>query len=63
MGNCNDKIGCGITCNCNNILRKSKIGIKRYSIFTPPYGKGRIEEDENGDLCKFEDVKEFLGQN
>ena len=33
--------------------------IQKYSIDTPPYGKGRIELDEKGTLVKFSDV-EFL---
>lgn len=30
--------------------------INRYKIETPPYARGRIEPDENGELCLYEDV-------
>ena len=29
----------------------------RYEVYTPPYGKGRMEEDEDGKWVKFEDFQ------
>ena len=34
--------------------------IQKYSIDTPPYGKGRIEPDENGTLVRFSDIEPLL---
>ena len=36
--------------------------IPRYSIETPPYAQGRIEFDEFGPLCRYEDVKDLLDE-
>jgi len=34
--------------------------LKRYTIETPPYGRGRMEFDEDGDWVKFDDIVELL---
>ena len=37
--------------------------IPRYTIETPPYSYGRIEFDEDGPLCKWEDVQPIIAEN
>lgn len=37
--------------------------MKRYDIFTPPYGKGYMEEVEEGKWVKFEDVEKMLADH
>ena len=34
--------------------------IPRYTIHTPPYGRGRTEFDEDGKLCYWDDVKDIV---
>ena len=34
--------------------------IPRYTIETPPYGRGRAEFDEDGKLCYWDDVKDIV---
>ena len=36
--------------------------LKRYSIETPPFAKGRLERDEDGDVVKWRDVQNGLGE-
>ncbi len=34
--------------------------LKRYEIFTPPYSRGRMEEDSDGNWVRFDDVRELI---